>query len=280
MALRGAKAQDENPRLKLLLSGGAGVGKTTAALQMPRPYVMDCESGTIHYGEMIEQAGGCAFAPVDYHDLVKEIRTLMTEDHEYRTLVIDPVTTVFATLVDEGEKHVGTEFGRHYGYANNHFKRLCNLLTSIDMNVVITAHEKKEYGEDMKVVGKTFDGYKKLDYIFDLWLQLDRDRETRQRFAYVAKTRLAEFPDGEHFEFTTDNLLSRWGERLNNKAGTTELASPEQVERLEFLIAKITDEKLKKNVDKALKGVVEMADLSAERADKAIKYIESHNAIN
>ncbi len=40
------------------------------------------------------------------------------------------------------------------------------------MNVVITAHAKKEYGQNLQIIGQTFDGWKQLDYWFDLVVEL------------------------------------------------------------------------------------------------------------
>lgn len=280
MALRGKKPEDRKQRLKLLLSGEAGVGKTTAALQMPRPYVIDTEQGSLHYGELIEKAGGAVFESTRCEDIIAEVRGLMTEDHPYLTLVIDPITTVYNDLLDEGEAKVGNEFGRHYGYANKQFKRLCNLLTTIDMNVVITAHEKNEYGEKLEVLGKTFDGYKKLDYIFDLWLQLDRDRKNKKRFAVVRKTRLAEFPDLSKFEWSYEAVKERYGaERLEKGVQTVELAHQDQVERFRWLLSQLTELDVKAlKIDKALADVEDVADLPADRIARGIKLIEEYKA--
>lgn len=279
MALRGKKPEERDKRLRLLLSGEAGVGKTTAAIQMPKPYIIDTEQGSVHYGDAIEAAGGAVFEARQFDDIITEVRSLMTTDHDYLTLVIDPITVVFNETLDEGERKVGTEFGRHYGHANKLFKRLCSLITSIDMNVVITAHAKNEYGEDMKVIGKTFDGYKKLDYIFDLWLELERDRKTKKRMATVRKTRLVEFPDGDQFEFTRDNLLERYGDGMQKKAASVALASPEQVERFNYLMGTLTEEEIKAlKIDKAMKGVESVADMPAERIAKGIEIMEAHKS--
>lgn len=281
MALRGKKPEDRKQRLKLLLSGEAGVGKTTAAIQMPRPYIIDTEQGSVHYGELIESSGGAVFEAKRFDDIVAEVRALMTEEHDYLTLVIDPITVVFNELLDEGEKKVGTEFGRHYGYANKQFKRLCNLLTTIDMNVVITAHEKNEYGEKLEIVGKTFDGYRKLDYIFDLWLQLERDKKSKKRMATVRKTRLAEFPDLDKFEWSYEGIKGRYGvERLEKTAETMELANPDQVERFRYLLGTLTENEVAAlKIDKALKDVEDIADLTADRITKGIKLIEEYKAM-
>ena len=286
MALRGKKPEDRKQRLKLLLSGEAGVGKTSAAIQMPRPYIIDTEQGSVHYGELIEKAVGAVFEAKRFDDIVAEVRALMTEEHDYLTLVIDPITVVYNELLDEGEKKVGTEFGRHYGYANKQFKRLCNLLTTIDMNVVITAHEKNEFGEKLEVIGKTFDGYKKLDYIFDLWLQLERDRPRKDvknamRYAVVRKTRLAEFPDQDRFEWSYELIRQRYGaERLEKGTQTIELGTTDQVERFRYLLNTLSDsEVMALKIDKALKDVEDVADLPADRIAKGIRLIEEYKAL-
>ena len=278
MALRGKKPEDRQQRLKLLLSGPAGVGKTMASIQMPRPYLIDTERGSVHYGDTIEQANGVVYETTSVDDAIAEVRSLMTEQHDFRTLVIDPVTVLFNEAIDEGERRKGTEFGRHYGYANQKFKRLCTLLTSIDMNVIVTAHEKNEYGDEMKIVGKTFDGYKKLDYVFDLWLQLDRERGKPERYATVAKTRLIEFPDGDRFEWSYAELAKRFGdERLGKAADQVALATPEQVKRFEALLGRLSEDEIKAlKIDKALATVGDPADLSHERMTKALELIDKH----
>jgi hypothetical protein len=43
--LRGKKPEAINKRLKMFMYGGAGAGKTTAAIQFPNSYIIDCEKG-------------------------------------------------------------------------------------------------------------------------------------------------------------------------------------------------------------------------------------------
>jgi hypothetical protein len=80
----------------------------------------------------------------------QEVKALLTEKHDYRTLVIDPITTLYNDLLDKCEQKVGSDFGRHYGAANKTMKRLANLIMALDMNVVVTAHAKAEYGENLQ----------------------------------------------------------------------------------------------------------------------------------
>jgi len=276
MPLKGKKPEDRKQRLKLLLSGPAGVGKTMASIQMPKPYIIDTESGSTHYGQIIEKAGGAVADLTTFDEVIAEVRALHSEPHDYLTLVIDPITTLWNTTLEETERLVGTEFGRHYGEANKRFKRLCALLTAIDMNVIVTAHEKNEYGDELKVVGKTFDGFKKLDYIFDLWLQLDRQRGETERFATVAKTRLIEFPDQDRFPWSYDAVMSRFGvERLEKGTETESLATTEQIKRFRALYERLSEaEKKTLKIDKAIAKYGEPEDWTEVRMAEALEHID------
>lgn len=119
------------------------------------------------------------------------MRALLSEKHPYRTLVLDPITTVYDDLVDKCAKQHGEEWGKHYREAGKVMKQLRNLLLRLDMSVVVTAHNKPEYGDDMKKIGSTFDGWKKLDFAFDLVIELRRkegscDRTELCRYRFQA----------------------------------------------------------------------------------------------
>jgi peptidoglycan-associated lipoprotein len=129
-------------RLKLFMFGPAGVGKTTAAIQFPNSYIIDAERGTENYDKLITASGSAVFQSSDMQEITQEVKALLTNKHEYRTLVIDPITTAYNDLLDKSELKVGSEFGRHYGEANKHMKRLANLIMALDMNVIVTAHAK------------------------------------------------------------------------------------------------------------------------------------------
>src|SRR3954454_11694535 len=143
--LRAKKPEAVTKRLKLFMFGPAGVGKTTSAIQFPNSYIIDCEKGAENYDRLITASNSVIFQTTDIHEVIAEVKSLLTERHDYRTLVIDPITTVYNDLLEKCELQVGSEFGRHYGAANKEMKRLANLIMALDMNVVITAHSKKEY---------------------------------------------------------------------------------------------------------------------------------------
>ncbi len=197
MALRAVKPEKIQKRLKALFYGGAGVGKTTAAINFPKVYLIDTEKGSENdqYINILKKTGGVVFQTSDFDELMKEVKALLTEQHEYKTLVIDPLTTLYNDLLDKSALKNGTDFGKHYNEANKKIKHLLSLLLRLDMNVIITSHAKNEYGQNMSVLGQTFDCYKKLDYLFDLVFEIQK--RGKDRIGIVKKTRIEKFQDLE-----------------------------------------------------------------------------------
>src|SRR3954462_10458546 len=122
--LRAKKPEAVTKRLKLFMFGPAGVGKTTAATQFPNSYIIDCERGAENYDKLITASNSVVYQTTYVHDVIAEVKSLLTEKHEFRTLVIDPITPIYNDLLEKCEAKVGADFGRHYGAANKEMKRL------------------------------------------------------------------------------------------------------------------------------------------------------------
>ena len=274
MALKGIKPTKVEKRLKALFYGEAGAGKTTAAISFPKVYLIDTEKGATNdqYVKLLNDGGGAIFQTTSFDELVDEVKALLTEKHDYKTLVIDPLTTLYNDLLDKAEKKVGNEFGRHYGEANKEMKRLLNLLLRLDMNVIITCHAKNEYGDNLKIIGTTFDGYKKLDYLFDLVFCIQKRGQSR--VAMVRKSRIETFEDAEVFPFSYDEVATRYGrEILERDAAIQELASQDQVDQIKHLIElfKVPEETVQKWLDKA--SASDLRDLPSDSAQKVIDHL-------
>lgn len=275
MALRGKKAEAVEKRLKVLFYGNAGVGKTTAALSFPNVYMIDTERGSenTQYLKLLESNNGALFQSSDFSEILQEVKSLLSEKHEYKTLVIDPLTVVYNNLVDQyGSKgKEAVAFGRHYQEANKEIKRLLNLLLRLDMNVIITSHAKNEYGTDMSVLGSTFDCYKKLDYLFDLVIEIKK--HGLKRFGHVRKTRIATFQEGEEFEFSYKTIADKYGKDILEKKAIAEvLATDEQVKEMKRLIALL---KIPEDVTDKWLSAANSSSFSEMSSDKIVKCIES-----
>jgi hypothetical protein len=274
MALRARKPEAVTKRLKLFMFGPAGVGKTTAAIQFPNSYVIDCEKGTENYDKLVTASGSVVFQTTDINEVVQEVKSLLTEKHEYRTLVIDPITTIYNDLLEKCEHKVGTDFGRHYGEANKTMKRLANLIMALDMNVVITAHAKAEYGQNFSKIGYTFDGWKQLDYWFDLVVELGK--KGKKRFAKIVKTRLEQFPDEDVFEWSYDAIKKRYDVAiLERDAAPVSLSTPDQIREIKDLLAlvRLPEGTTEKWFNKA--GVDNWEDMPADVIAKCIEYVKN-----
>ena len=214
MALRGSKPSVVECRFKAFFYGASGVGKTYSAVQFPRPYIIDSEGSTNkpQYVRLIEKQNGWAFRTIDFDETLAAVRDLLTQKHEYKTLIIDSLTPIYNDLLEKCEKKVGTEFGKHYGEANKRMKQLINLLFRIDMNVIITAHSKNEYGQNLSVLGQTYDCYKKLDYVFDLVIDVQMRGE--QRIGMIKKSRFENFITKDTFNFSYEEIANRYGREI------------------------------------------------------------------
>lgn len=274
MGLRGVKPEKVEKRLKALFYGEAGSGKTTASISFPHVYLIDTEKGSCNeqYVKTLSENGGAVFHTSDFDELLTEVKSLLTVSHQYKTLVIDPFTTVYNDLLDKSEKAVGSEFGRHYAHSNKQVKQLLNLLLRLPMNVIVTCHSKNEYGANLSVLGKTYDGYKKLDYLFDLVFELQK--RGKQRVGVVKKTRIESFPDGESFPFSYEEIAQRYGKDILEREAVPEvLATHEQVEELHRLIDlfKIPEDSIDKWLKKCNSETLE--EMNTEAIQKIINHL-------
>lgn len=274
MAIPGQKPKAIEKRLKALFYGPPGSGKTTAAIQFPMPFLIDTERGAVNdeYVEMLDKARGRYLFTTNFDEVLNAVHALLTEKHEYRTLIIDPLTVIYNDMIDTSAEKNGTDFGRHKMEPDRKVKRLLNLLLRLDMNVIITSHAKEKWvrGRDAKgkdVVtqeGFTFDCYPKLDYLFDLVFELQR--RGKERVGIIRKTRVKSFPEGESFEFTYDEIADRYGRKiLERDAAPQVLASTDQVAELHRLIEllRVPEETIEAWLKKA------EADTLAEMPEKA-----------
>lgn len=244
MALKGKKPQLIEKRLKALFYGAAGVGKTTCAIQFPRPYLIDTERGAENdqYVKLLDAAGGAYFFTTDPDELIDEIKSLLKEKHEYKTLIIDPLTVIYNDLLDKSADKLGTDFGRHKGPADRKIKHLLTLLLRLDMNVIITSHAKPKWvrgikdGKDTVIEdGNTFDCYGRLDYLFDLVFEIQK--RGNERVGIVKKTRIEGFKDGEQFPFNYDSIAEKYGRHILERDAVPQiLATTEQAKELKRLI--------------------------------------------
>lgn len=231
-------AGETDRRLKMLCWGDNGTGKTTMGIQFPNPAVIDLEGGTEHYGGDFQFD---VLKATEADDINAAVDGLLTQDHDYRTLVIDPITLYWDALQkkwsdiflrrNKGSKGHRLEFydlqPRDWMTIKGEHKELIRKLIQLDMNVIVTARQKTLYADQgfMRAVGETFDGEKSLPYLFDTILRLYRDDKGRF-MAENLKDRTNKLPSG-HFEISYQILEDHLGrESLGRKAVPFRLQPP------------------------------------------------------
>lgn len=139
--------------VQAVIAGEQGLGKTTLAAMLPKPIIMRIEDGTAALAgmdvAMMERVKNVA-------EVFEQIKALATEDHDFKTLVVDSLTAFDAMVVGEVQKRNSTAnlaacdggFGGGYHTVRQEHERLrayCERLSrEKGMNIVFIAHTETE----------------------------------------------------------------------------------------------------------------------------------------
>ena len=91
MALKAKKPEIVEKKLKMFLFGPPGSRKTTSAIMFPKSVLIDMERGSENYSKSIEKAGSVVLHTTNPDEVLEEVNSLLTEKHEFLTLILDPV---------------------------------------------------------------------------------------------------------------------------------------------------------------------------------------------
>ena len=284
------KAKDplkvEPTKPKFVIYSASGVGKTWFGLSFPSVYYMDTEGGASrsHYMERLSKAGGQYLGveegALDFEVVIDQIKALSTEKHSFKTVVIDSVSKLFNNAVASEAERLGDKnaFGADKKPAIAYMRRLVAALGRLDMNVILIAHEKAEWGMDGKgdrvELGKVADCWDKL--IYELDLAFHCQKRGASRVAVVKKSRLLGFPEGQSFPLEFSDFAERYGKDVIEKAAKQiKLASADQVAEINRLIdlLKIDPATVEKWLEKANAETV--AEFNETQASKIIESLKS-----
>lgn len=279
----------EPKKPKILIYGPPGVGKTWGSLDFPSVFYIDTEGGADlgHYRSKLKNAGGMYLGPdqgsLDFDTVIGQIEALATEEHSYKTVVIDSITKLFATAIADEQARLGDSdaFGASKKKPVGKMKKLIGWLNRADMNAVIIAHQKDIWGKgergQQEVVGQSFDGWDKLEYELHLILRIGKlgTGANAKRSAYIGKSRLTGFPEGEKFDWSYAEFAKRYGKDIIEKAAVPiVLASPEEVAELTHLltVVKLPEGQVEKWLTKA--GVDDFDEMNSAQIQGCINYLK------
>lgn len=292
--LRAVKPEAKEKRLKMFVYGPAGVGKTTAALQFPQAYIIDTEHGTDFYAESINKSKSAVFNTLNPDDIKDELRALLTEKHNYKTLIIDPVTQVYNAVQEKWtrvfEKYAKNEkeeevqdFGmRYWGKVKGDFKGLQRIMLALDMNIIVTSHQKDVYGAGFNKTGVTYDSMRGDDYLFDLVFQVERKNGTLIAHTVKERAEIGKQKFPSEFEWSYENFCKFYGKEIIEKeSAPVAMATIEQVARIKSLIeiVKVDESTISQWFMKA--DVTDWSEMTVEQIGKCVAFLEKKvEAIN
>lgn len=270
-------------KIKAVLFGVSGVGKTTLALSFPAPYYFDVEGGAKgpQYRDLLKKSGGGYMGPeegtLSFDTLIEQMQALATEKHGYKTLIVDSLTKLFQTAIAQEAERLGDKdaFGASKKPAVAAMRRLVMWSSRLDMNIWFICHETAEWGMvngQRTEIGRVADCWDKLIYELDLAVQAVK--RGPQRLAIVKKSRLSAFPDGDSFPLDYAEFAARHGkETVEGDVGAITLALPEQIAEVKKLleIVKVSDADIQKGFDKV--GVNDWAEMTTEQIDSWLKFL-------
>lgn len=277
-------------KIKAVLFGSSGVGKTTLAISFPAPYYFDVEGGAKgpQYRKLLADAGGVYMGPEDgtlsFDTLIDQMQALATEKHPYKTLIVDSLTKLYQNTIAAEAERLGDKdaFGASKKPAVAAMRRLVLWASRLDMNIWFVCHEATEWGMvngQRAEIGKIPDCWDKL--IYELDLSIGCSKRGPQRMATVKKSRLLAYPDGEAFPLDYAEFIARHGrETLEGECGVTTLATPEQVGEVSKLLTltTVSETEIAKGFAKA--GVEAWAEMTGEQITKWLDFLRKRVAAN
>lgn len=285
MGLRAKPPVLEPNRFRALIYGNTGVGKTHFVTSMPNVYYIDTEGASkykIFVDKLKENKSEIAVI-YDLQEIINEVKDLISTKHNYKTLVIDSISVPCAHLANlEVERLTkktpsseGTEFGANLAKVKRLTFQLGILLSRLDMNVIVTAHEKTKYEKSLEI-GKEADVNEKLAYclgsVFNLRMQAGN------RKAFVQKTRYSEFKPLELLDFDNgfEILKNRLGEDIFYRDSQIEiLATKEQINEIKRLIELLNfpEDKVQKWLSASQSTSLD--EMSFKNLEKCINHLKS-----
>ncbi len=137
---------------RIIIHGDAGLGKTTFGVSAPNPVVIQTEDGL---GNLEATAFPLASS---YEDVIEALSSLYTEDHDYKTLVIDsldwlePLIWQRVCLDNKIETIEKLAYGKGYVEAVYHWRSFFDGITALrdakGMTIIMTAHNEIKRVED------------------------------------------------------------------------------------------------------------------------------------
>lgn len=265
---------------KFIISGKSGVGKTFFMLDFPKPFIIDCEGGAIEpqYVEKMKEVGAEYFGKEegsqDFKTVINELKWLATNKHDRQTLIIDSFSKLYNLTAAIAEETVGNVYAADKKAAQKPTRQLQVWMDRLDMTIALVCHSKPKWENGQPTGTTTFDGWDKLEYDLNLWIELVQTGKRRD--IVVRKSRIEGFILGNSYPADYDTFAKLYGTDIINKPSEQiTLATDSQVSEAKHLtgVFNISEDDQKKALKKY--DVEHWEELSKEEIQKIIDGLKS-----
>ena len=143
--------QTDNIKIRMLIAGFPGIGKTTLGLSAPRPLLIDADFGAARVNPKHRKD---TIQPDTYEELLEDLKPEILE--EYETLVFDTGGALLELMKaycikqdPKNSKKDGALSLQGYGAVAKEFQRLMHMAyTQLKKHIVIIFHAKEEKDND------------------------------------------------------------------------------------------------------------------------------------
>lgn len=256
--MRGRKPEEiKRSKPKFILSGESGVGKSFYMLDFPKPFIIDTEGGAVEpqyikkMKEVDAQYFGKEDGSQDFKTVIDELKWLATNKHDRQTLIIDSFSKLYNLTAAIAEETVGNVYAADKKAAQKPTRQLQVWMDRLDMTICLVAHSKAEWKSGQPTGKTTWDGWDKLTYDLNLWIELVQTGKRRD--VVVRKSRIEGFILGNSYPADYETFAKLYGGDIINKPSEQiTLATAEQVADAKGLIAfrNISEEDQKKALKK------------------------------
>lgn len=289
MSLKQNPSEKLNLRLRLMVYGKSGAGKTFLGLHFPDVLVLDTQRGTDAYHDMFD------FESIQIRSvqsLVEQVEMLESEKHNFKTVLIDSLTDITDFQRDDaanylsgeeiGQTEIGTSLYKFniadYRIVNSDYRAILRRIVMLGMNVICTCQEKDEYKDHSMMVptgNKTMDAGKNTEQWFDTVIRLfSRDGI---HYLYCTKDRTRRIPMFNEREISYDDFAQMIGEQVITQSPTiTDKCTREQRNQIEAIrkLLNVSASTLRKALSEY--EAERLTELTREQADALIARMENY----
>lgn len=301
------KAQNVEPKMKVLVYGASGVGKTFFALSgKGKIAVIDTEGGTAHYAGREGLQDFDVLPTKTYKDVKAAVEFVAASPETYGTLVIDPLTVIWETLQDSAQiKRAAANAAKgrgngiveetdlemlDWGRIKRQYKSLLTAIINLPIHTIVIAREKDETekrGDQMVRIGSKPDCEKGTPYFFDTVLRMFIDGGARKMT--VIKDRTGS--NDAKSEIVDPTFESVFAKALGVKGGVKRAQMDEAVAAALDAEEELADEELANNIRIALvaagvdgdallksRGWDSFTDIPKQKAEEVLKWALAKSA--